>query len=79
MTPRRSWAFGTDADIHDRVALGLLEEIQAQHEQQYRAAQRDTLVTFLRSRGLLRDNSTDPAAVLTGWLSFLAPAKQNSY
>jgi len=68
--------FWTGADIHDRVALGLLEETQAHHELLYRAAQRDALTAFLQSRGLLRDNSTDPAAVLAGWLLFLAHGEE---
>lgn len=64
--------FWSGGDIHDRVALGLIEETQAHHELQYRAAQRDALTAFLQARGLLRDNSTEPSAVLAGWLSFLA-------
>jgi 4-alpha-glucanotransferase len=64
--------FWTGADVQDRVALGLLDESQAHQELQYRAAQRDALTGFLRSRGLLRDSSTDPADVLAGWLCFLA-------
>jgi 4-alpha-glucanotransferase len=69
-------SFWTGGDIQDRIALGSLEETQAQPELQYRAAQRDTLIAFLQSRGLLRDSSTDPAAVLAGWLAFLAHGEE---
>ena len=64
--------FWTGADIQDRVELGLLAEAQAQQEHQYRAAQREALIKFLRSRGSLTDNSADPSAVLAAWLTFLA-------
>jgi 4-alpha-glucanotransferase len=64
--------FWTGADIQDRVELGLLAEAQAQQEHQYRAAQREALIKFLRSRGSLTDNSADPGAVLAAWLTFLA-------
>ena len=68
--------FWTGADIQDRVSLGLLEESQARVELQHRAAQRDALAAFLQSRGLLRDHASEPAAVLAGWLSFLAQGEE---
>jgi 4-alpha-glucanotransferase len=64
-------AFWTGSDIQDRMALGLLEHSQAEHEEQYRAAQRDALIGFLRSRGLLSEDVSE-AAVLRAWLKFLA-------
>jgi 4-alpha-glucanotransferase len=64
-------AFWTGGDIQDRVALGLLEHGQAQNEQRYRADQRDALIGFLRSRGLLGEDDSE-AAVLHAWLKFLA-------
>jgi len=58
-------------DIDDRVALGLLEATPAENERCYRAAQREALITFLRTRDLLSDD-TSGAAVLQGWLIYLA-------
>jgi len=63
--------FWTGSDIHDRVALGSLDDSQAHNEQQYRAAQREALTGFLRSRGLLSEDAS-AAAVLQAWLTFLA-------
>jgi 4-alpha-glucanotransferase len=63
--------FWTGADIDDRVALGLLNAEQAQQEHGYRAAQRDALMAYLRSNGLLGDDA-GAAAVLKAWLAFLA-------
>jgi 4-alpha-glucanotransferase len=63
--------FWTGADIEDRVALGLLDQEQAQQERRYRAAQRDALVRYLRSVGRLREDES-PAAILEAWLLFLA-------
>ena len=64
-------SFWTGADIDDRLALGSLDQEQARQEHGYRAAQRDALVAFLRSTGRLGDDPA-PAAVLKGWLMFLA-------
>jgi 4-alpha-glucanotransferase len=64
-------SFWTGADIDDRLALGSLNQEQAQQEHGYRAAQRDALVAFLRCIGRLGEDPA-PAAVLTGWLGFLA-------
>jgi 4-alpha-glucanotransferase len=64
-------SFWTGADIDDRLALGSLSQEQAAQEHGYRAAQRDALVAFLRSTGRLGDDPA-PAAVLKGWLAFLA-------
>jgi 4-alpha-glucanotransferase len=64
-------AFWQAKDIDDRVALGLLDETVAHDEQRYRAAQRAALCAFLRTRGLL-DGADSAAAVLEGWLKYLA-------
>lgn len=58
-------------DIDDRVDLGLLDIQQADHERSYRAAQRAALSAYLQRLGYL-DAEDSPAAVLTGWLKFLA-------
>ena len=58
-------------DIQDRVALGLLEESQAQNELAYRSSQREALIAFLRAQGWLGDDASE-LAVLRAWLAFLA-------
>lgn len=63
--------FWNGADIEDRVALGLLKDSQTQNEHQYRAAQRQALIRFLRSRRWLGGDDSE-AAVLQAWLTFLA-------
>jgi 4-alpha-glucanotransferase len=68
-------SFWTGADIDDRLALGLLNQEQAQQEHGYRSAQRDALVAYLRSIGGLGDDA-GAAAVLMGWLSFLAKGQE---
>jgi 4-alpha-glucanotransferase len=69
-------SFWTGADIDDRVALGLLNQHQAQQEHGCRSAQREALVSFLRSTGALGDEAS-PAAVLKAWLSRLAGGDEN--
>jgi 4-alpha-glucanotransferase len=64
-------SFWSGSDIQDRVALSLLDESQARNEQQYRAAQREALIGFLRSHGCLGEDAS-AAAVLRAWLAFLA-------
>lgn len=68
-------SFWTGADIDDRLALGLLNQEQAQQEHGYRSAQRDALVAYLRSIGGLGDDA-GPTAVLMGWLAFLAKSQE---
>lgn len=64
--------FWNASEIADRVELGLLDAAQAAQEQDYRAAQRQALIDFLRGRNLLAHDSDDPLAVLKGWLCFMA-------
>ncbi len=64
--------FWNGSEIRDRLALGLIDREQADHEQEYRAAQREALVAFLRRRGLVDDGNSAPDAVLKGWLTYLA-------
>lgn len=64
--------FWSGAEIDDRVALGLIDGSQAEHEHRYRAAQREALIHFLRAQGELDGMASDPAAVLGAWLAFLA-------
>jgi 4-alpha-glucanotransferase len=68
-------SFWTGADIDDRLALGLLNHEQAQQEHDYRAAQCDALVGYLRFAGRLGDDAS-PCAVLKAWLSFLASGSE---
>jgi 4-alpha-glucanotransferase len=64
-------SFWTGADTDDRLALGLINQEQAQQEARYRAAQRDAIVAYLRSAGLL-GSDIGAGAVLGAWLKFLA-------
>lgn len=64
--------FWNASEIADRVELGLLDAAQAAQEQDYRAAQRQALIAFLRGHNLLAQDSEDPLAVLNGWLGFMA-------
>jgi 4-alpha-glucanotransferase len=68
-------SFWTGADIDDRLALGLLDQDQAQQERNYRAAQREALVAYLRVIGRLGDDAA-PAAVAKAWLTFLAAGEE---
>jgi 4-alpha-glucanotransferase len=62
--------FWEGLDIDDRMNLGLLNEVQAENERRSRAAQRQALGQFLRSLGLIDGEAA--AAVLNGWLTYLA-------
>jgi 4-alpha-glucanotransferase len=68
-------AFWSGADIQDRLALGLLDDSQAQNERRYRAAQREALIGFLRLRGWLSEDDS-AAAVLVAWLTSLARERE---
>jgi 4-alpha-glucanotransferase len=63
--------FWLEHDIDDRVALGLLDSKQADHERRYRATQRDALIAYLRAKGYIGEENS-AATVLRGWLTFLA-------
>jgi 4-alpha-glucanotransferase len=63
--------FWQEKDIDDRVALGLLDNAQTDHERRYRAAQRDALIAYLQAQGYIGEDASE-AAVLRGWLAFLA-------
>jgi 4-alpha-glucanotransferase len=65
-------SFWSGADIQDRLELGLLDEAGAARERQIRCGQRESLVAFLQSRGLLGESSPEADAVLAAWLSYLA-------
>jgi len=64
--------FWTGADIADRQDLGLLTDEATGRERQVRARQRAALTAYLKTSGLLDDESADAAAVLRGWLAHLA-------
>jgi len=59
-------------DIEDRLALGLLSQLEAQSAQEDRASIREALVTYLKSRGRLAGESTESLEILRAWLSQLA-------
>ncbi|HEX9661060.1 MAG TPA: 4-alpha-glucanotransferase, partial [Candidatus Binatia bacterium] len=67
--------FWSGADIADRVALGLINESDSRSEHDYRAAQRDALVSYLRAGKWLDNSEATPAAVLRAWLCVLAESE----
>lgn len=64
--------FWSGADIDDRRQLGLLTDEASVKERENRAQQRAALIAYLKTSGLLDDESPDAAAVLRAWLSHLA-------
>jgi 4-alpha-glucanotransferase len=64
--------FWQEKDIEDRLALELLFPPEAQIERQRRASAREALIAYLRSRGWLKEESSEPLAILRAWLSQLA-------
>jgi 4-alpha-glucanotransferase len=63
-------AFWQGLDIADRVALGLLRQEEAQHEQQYRQVLLEALQSFLRQQGWLTE--ADLSAVVRAFLAALS-------
>jgi len=63
--------FWQGGDIQDRLALDLLSPSEAEVLRQQRASVREALVTFLKSRGWLKEDA-EPLAILRAWLSQLA-------
>jgi 4-alpha-glucanotransferase len=63
--------FWQGKDIDDRIALGLLDDQQAESDRRHRNAQRDALIAYLRSQGFIGEEASE-AAVLRSWLTFLA-------
>jgi 4-alpha-glucanotransferase len=61
--------FWQEKDIEDRLALELLSPPEAQIERQQRASAREALIAYLRSRGWLEGESSEPLAILRAWLS----------
>ena len=63
--------FWEGLDIDDREKLGLLDAAQAENERRNRSAQREALVQFLGSLGLIHGEAS-ATAVVNGWLTYLA-------
>jgi len=64
--------FWSGADIEDRVQLGLLAEPQAATEHSFRAAQKNALVRYLKSRGQMLEDDSEPGGILKAWLCHLS-------
>ena len=64
--------FWQGGDIRDRLALELVSLSEAEVLQQQRASAREALITFLKSRGWLKEDAAEPLAILRAWLSQLA-------
>jgi 4-alpha-glucanotransferase len=58
-------------DIDDRLAQGLLDDRDAGRERATRAQMRDSLIRFLKARGLLSNDGSDTMAVLDALVRFL--------
>jgi 4-alpha-glucanotransferase len=66
--------FWSEADIQDRLDLGLLSSSQAESHRHERAAQRAALIAYLTARDRLSPGSAEAGAVLRAWLCHLASA-----
>jgi 4-alpha-glucanotransferase len=64
--------FWNEADIQDRLDLGLLSPPQAEFHRWERSAQRGALIAYLKSRGWLQEGALEPLAILRAWLCHLA-------
>jgi 4-alpha-glucanotransferase len=64
--------FWSGADIDDRRELGLLSDEEVVTERAGRERQRRALSAYLKARGLVDGDAPDAAAVLRGWLAYLA-------
>jgi 4-alpha-glucanotransferase len=64
--------FWQGGDIQDRLSLELLSPSEAEGLLQQRASAREALITFLKSRGWLKEDAAEPLAILRAWLSQLS-------
>jgi 4-alpha-glucanotransferase len=64
--------FWNEADIQDRLDLGLLSPPQAETHRHERSAQREALIAYLTSRGWLSEGSGEAVNILRAWLCHLA-------
>jgi 4-alpha-glucanotransferase len=68
-------SFWEGQDIHDRIALGLLDEQGRREEWEKRSRAKNALEAFLRRKGWLGDEAARTQAVLAACLSFLAASR----
>jgi 4-alpha-glucanotransferase len=68
-------AFWQDADIEERVRLGLLDEKSTGKERKTRRAVKNALVAYLRNKGFLRTIDTGSRAVLKACLGYLSASR----
>jgi 4-alpha-glucanotransferase len=64
--------FWHEADIQDRIELGLLSSSEADDLRRDRLARREALSSFLQSSGDLPDGTREPTAILRAWLNYIA-------
>jgi 4-alpha-glucanotransferase len=67
--------FWSGRDIDDRVDQELLDDRGAERERTTRAQMRDSLVRFLKARGLLSNGGSDTMAVLDALVRFLGSSE----
>ena len=68
-------AFWQDADIEERVRLGLLDEKGTRKERKTRRAVKNALVAYLSSKGFLRTIDAGTRAVLKACLAYLSASR----
>ena len=68
-------AFWQDADIVERVRLGLLDEKGTRKERQTRRAVKNALLAYLRNKGFLRTIDAGSRAVLKACLGYLSASR----
>jgi 4-alpha-glucanotransferase len=64
--------FWHEADIQDRIELGLVSGSEADDLRRDRLARREALSAFLQSSGDLPDGTCEPRAILRAWLNHIA-------
>jgi len=67
--------FWSGRDIDDRPEQGLLDDAGAGRERTTRAQMRDSLIHFLKARGLLSDDGSDTMSVLDALVRFLGSSE----
>jgi 4-alpha-glucanotransferase len=67
--------FWQGLDIEERLKLGLVDRKGAIQERRTSRTSRESLVTFLRNRGWIKERVVDTRAVLKGCLAFLSASR----
>jgi 4-alpha-glucanotransferase len=71
-------SFWQGLDIQERLDMGLLDREEAHIEKRARQACKDSLIYFLKGKGLLRRDSTEIRDILRACLLFLGGSRARS-